>query len=286
MNYIKELNAFRNFLLTNQLSVGAISLWHTLMSLANATGWKKRFNAPSQTLCQLSGLSRQGVLDARNSLVAHGLIRCESGQNGRAPVFEMISLVKEPEDGQTRNTRQATVDTSLDRLPDRPLDRSLDTSQDRLPDRPLDRSLDTSQDRLPDQPLDTLLDQSPDNILTIPKQKQYEKEEDEAHAELIAIYEQNIGSLPPLLCKELLTWEKRLGKEIVIEAIRIAMKHSGRTFRYLETILTEWEQAGIKTVAAVFSYEKQKSEKGTSFQKQQRKTVTIFDALRKEAAGR
>jgi len=45
MNYIKELNAFRNWLLFHDLSSGAILLWQTLMSINNMAGWKTKFNA-------------------------------------------------------------------------------------------------------------------------------------------------------------------------------------------------------------------------------------------------
>ncbi|ASN05787.1 hypothetical protein CFK40_12585 [Virgibacillus necropolis] len=73
MDYIKELNAFKDWLLMNDLPTGAITLWHTLMAVNNATGWKERFNAPSSTVGQLMGLSKQGILDARKILMEEGV---------------------------------------------------------------------------------------------------------------------------------------------------------------------------------------------------------------------
>ena len=109
MNYIKKLNAFREWLLINELPAGAIALWHTLMSINNAARWKHSFNAPNAIVGQLSGLSRQGILDARNKLIENDLIKCENGQKGKAPIYEIISLVDFAE-----QPTSALLDTSLD----------------------------------------------------------------------------------------------------------------------------------------------------------------------------
>lgn len=94
MNYIKELNAFRDWMLLNDLPTGGIALWHTLMSVNNMTGWKERFNAPNSTVEKLTGLSKQGLVDARKRLIENGLIEYEKGSKNKAPIYKMISLVK------------------------------------------------------------------------------------------------------------------------------------------------------------------------------------------------
>lgn len=53
MNYIKELNAFREWLLVHEFPGSAVSLWHTLMSINNAARWKSRFNAPTYEILSL-----------------------------------------------------------------------------------------------------------------------------------------------------------------------------------------------------------------------------------------
>ena len=93
MNYIKELRAFKDWLLLNDLPTSAIALWHTLMSINNMTGWKERFNAPNQVVGKLTGLSKQGVVDARKKLLENGLIEYEKGRRGKAPIYKMVSLV-------------------------------------------------------------------------------------------------------------------------------------------------------------------------------------------------
>ncbi|ASN06315.1 DnaD domain-containing protein [Virgibacillus necropolis] len=93
MNYIKELNAFRQWLLINKLPTNAILLWHTLMMVNNLAGWKRNFNAPNVLVGQFSGLSIQRINEARKQLMEHELIICENGKRGKAPVYEMISFM-------------------------------------------------------------------------------------------------------------------------------------------------------------------------------------------------
>src|SRR5699024_9821859 len=83
------------------------------MGMNNASRWKRQFNAPNAIVGQLGGLSRQGILDARNILIEHGLISCEQGKKGKAPAYEIHSLAE-------------AVDTPADT----PLDASLDQSAD------------------------------------------------------------------------------------------------------------------------------------------------------------
>lgn len=137
VNYIKELNAFREWLLMNDLPAGAISLWYTLMSINNLARWKKRFNAPNAVVRQLTGLSKQGVIDARNILIEHELIQCIQGKRGQAPIYEMNSLVE-------KNAQ--LVDESVDHLLDPTDAKSFSTTvnSSATVDRTLDPSLDSA----------------------------------------------------------------------------------------------------------------------------------------------
>lgn len=247
MNYIKELNAFREFLLLNELPAGAISLWYTLMGMNNAARWKQRFNAPNAIVGQLAGLSRQGVLDARNKLIAHGLISCEQGKKGKAPQYEMHSLVE---------VADISNDTSVDIQPD------------------------------------TSPDQSTDHNLNIHKHKEIQerRKEEMTNAQLLAIYETNIGKLPPLMQDEFFRWLNRVGEPIMAEAIKFAVKHGGQTFSYLEKILQEWEAAHIQTPEDIIAYIAHKQQpKGNTipFQKKtnKKRSQSVFDKLREEAEG-
>jgi len=75
---------------------------------------------------------------------------------------------------------------------------------------------------------------------------------------LMQLYEENISRLTPLTEKELEKWAQEMGEEIVQEALVITIKKGGRTFSYVEAILKEWQNAGLKTIQEVHDYELEK----------------------------
>lgn len=114
MNYIKELNAFKNWLLLNELPTSAIVLWHTLMTINNATNWKREFNAPNSVVRKLSGLSKQGLLNARGHLIDHERIHCQKGKRGQAPIYEMVPFGRDVAPFMSSSTSQRSTRTGND----------------------------------------------------------------------------------------------------------------------------------------------------------------------------
>lgn len=113
MNYIKELNAFRDWLLINDdITTSEVALWHSLMTVNNMTGWKTTFSVPNSTLQSLTGLSKQGLDNARNKLKTKGFIEYQKGQRKKSGKYKIISLVN-------------SVDQTLDRVVDQPIDQTL-----------------------------------------------------------------------------------------------------------------------------------------------------------------
>lgn len=92
MNYIRELNAFRDWVLLNRLSTGQIALWHSLMCINNRTGWSEWFTTPNQTLQLMTGLSRQGLDKARLQLSQQNLIQYRKGKSNNAGQYKIISF--------------------------------------------------------------------------------------------------------------------------------------------------------------------------------------------------
>lgn len=74
MNYIAIINAFWDLATTNPLSTGQVSLYFALLHVCNRSNWTEWFQAPNQVLSVLTGLSRSGILKARNELKQKGLI--------------------------------------------------------------------------------------------------------------------------------------------------------------------------------------------------------------------
>ena len=113
MDYIKEINAFYNWLMYNSLSTGAIALWHALMSINNRAGWTDEFTVANIVLQGITGLSRQGLHKARNLLIQKGLIEYKKGTSNQAGKYKLNSLVYQKRDiaVDTENTDCKKVDT-------------------------------------------------------------------------------------------------------------------------------------------------------------------------------
>lgn len=95
MNYIREINAFYDWLETNELSVSAISLWYALMHINNKTGWKNEFTVALSVLSIKSGLSSRAVTNARKELTEKGRIKWESRNGNQAAQYSINSLMEE-----------------------------------------------------------------------------------------------------------------------------------------------------------------------------------------------
>lgn len=66
--------------------------------------------------------------------------------------------------------------------------------------------------------------------------------------EVISFYENNIGLITPYGIETLGDYEKELGKDIVIFAIKKAVDSNVRTIAYIKGTLNNWQNAGIKTL--------------------------------------
>ena len=74
MSYISMINSFWDSATTNPLSTGQVSLYFALLHVCNRSSWAEWFQAPNQVLSVLTGLSRSGILKARNELKQRGLV--------------------------------------------------------------------------------------------------------------------------------------------------------------------------------------------------------------------
>lgn len=221
LNFHREKNMFMDWIMLNDMSTGEIALWHTLMNMGNRLGQRRVFNAPASTLMRLTGLSKQGMYNARKSLKERGMIRFESGSRSRAAIYEMIPLQEvygiygsgpifsESAPMESRNlTQQLTEELTIHK----------------------------------------------EKV----KEKRRGGSGDEELHSIFITYEENINKLTPLVKRDLYQWIHALGREVVEEAIHITVKKGGRTFSYTEAILNEWESHNLKTLEEIRRYEAEK----------------------------
>ncbi|NQD66488.1 DnaD domain protein [Bacillus haikouensis] len=223
MNYLKELKAFKDWLLLNDLNTSAIALWHTLMAINNMAGWKERFNAPNSTVEKLTGLSKQGLVNARIKLIENELIEYEKGKKGKAPIYKVKSLVNSVDQSLYQSDTQSLYQSGY---------------------------------------------QSDDQQLTIPKHKLNKTklkedvgEEARVSPNPFQFYEQEgFGVLGGYIPQKIVGWCGDLSESLVLEAMKIAVEQGTKKWGYVEAILKNWSQKGIKTVEQCQAEQKQYKE--------------------------
>ncbi|EPS56793.1 TPA: DnaD domain protein [Clostridium botulinum] len=79
----------------------------------------------------------------------------------------------------------------------------------------------------------------------------------------IEVYQNNIYPMPGVIEIEGINqWSNDLGNELVIYAIDTAAKNNARNWRYIERILMDWNNNGIKTLDQAKAYSKDRKNKG------------------------
>lgn len=90
MNYITTINSFWNLATINPLSTGQVALFFALLHLNNNSHWTEWFQAPNQVLSVLTGMSKSGILKARNELKQRGYI--DFRDRGTKPAVYKITI--------------------------------------------------------------------------------------------------------------------------------------------------------------------------------------------------
>ena len=109
MNYLAEILAFYDLVQVKQLSTGQIALWHALMAINNRCTWIEWFTVPNLTLELNTGMSRSGVLKARNALKQYGLIDFKVN-NTKATNYKMITIAKSKQESNQIGKQVSTQD--------------------------------------------------------------------------------------------------------------------------------------------------------------------------------
>jgi len=116
LNYIREINAFYDWLETNSISDSAIALWYALMHINNKTGWVTEFAVALSTLETKTGLKKDAIIRARHRLQQLNRIefKSRSGQQSALysiKAFETCVVLNETKCDTNRNTNRALTAT-------------------------------------------------------------------------------------------------------------------------------------------------------------------------------
>jgi DnaD/phage-associated family protein len=212
MNYIKELNAFRDWVMTNQVSTGQVALWHSLMSINNMTGWKEWFTVPNQTLQLMTGLSRQGLDKARNGLIQQGRFEYKKGKSNQAGRYRLCSFYECQKVGTVVGTVVGAIGAPQ-----------------------------LSQE---EHQSSTLLKHK----LNETKSSSNSNEMPEREKNPFWIFEnEGFGTISDLIAQKINYMIDDYSERWVIEAMKLAIYQNKRSISYVEGILKRWKAEGIDT---------------------------------------
>ena len=123
-NLITEFKAFHEWLELNSLTEGQVALWHALLYVNNKCSWQDWFTVPSKTLELHSGLSRQSVIKARNTLKQKRLIDFQTQKGNKATLYRLFSLAFQI-GTQTDTQTDTQADTQTDTINIQDIDRDI-----------------------------------------------------------------------------------------------------------------------------------------------------------------
>lgn len=240
MNYIQQANAFHSYrLYEERLSAGQIALYLSLMEINNKTNWRDYFQVANSTLEQLTGLSKPGVVKARNKLKQLELI--DFKPNGQqATSYHLRKLYG---DESIRPSTQVSTQDSI-----RPSTQdSTQVSTPLINKTKPNKTKNNNHD-------DDAAERSPKNS--------EEKSDDQLNSSSAINHWQGIyGGLNSVQMEDLQRYRLEFHDELVNEAIdrtarTVTANQRGGAFTYMAKIIKSWQQAGVKTLADVAEADK------------------------------
>lgn len=285
MNYIKEMNAFYDWLEFNEVTPSAVNLWHALMHINNKARWAESFTVAESVLSTKTGLPGRTVRSARAELKKLGRLDFVS-VNGKAPVYTIVSLLG-LEEARTVFRADPIAASAADPTAE---DRAGDSTGDSAG---LERSakraafsaggtadlaaavgagvhgesersakcIAFSADGAAGPIAGVAATLSKQNKKKQNKTEQQRQEAvDDGFAMLATFYEQNIGPLTPHVGEMLSHLEAESGAALTRFALEKAVEaDAGSKVKYAEAVLRSWKSRNMTTVEQVKQMEKRRS---------------------------
>ncbi len=230
MNYIKELNAFYDWLETNSLSTSEIVLWHALMHINNKSGWAEEFAVATSVLCVKTGLADRTIRDARNKLKQKGRIDFKSRKGNQSAIYKMISLVEVMPETIAGNKNR---EDKKDGLSEIDADNHAGNHADKC-----------AGSNAGNHATLYKLNETKQNDINTSSTTEQKNIFDEEFKELAQLYQKCGFDVNGLTPDWLLDLKERFGFDWVKNAILEAEKRGKRTKKYVEGILQNWKASG------------------------------------------
>ena len=206
MNYIKEMNAFYDWLEINELSPSAINLWYALMHINNKAGWAETFTVAESVLCVKTGLTDRTLRKVRNELKQKGRVDFVS-RKGKAPIYKITSFYS------TENISELTQRSEINSVVSSEVSSAVSAE---------------------------LGSEVSSTLIKLNKTKQKEDKEDDNNARVnpFAFFEQEgFGTISGFTAERIGYLIDDYSEESVIAAMKEAVLHGARNLKYVEAVL-------------------------------------------------
>ncbi|QQZ10039.1 hypothetical protein [Heyndrickxia vini] len=255
MNYIREMNAFYDWVRSNPLTSAANTLWHALMHINNRTGWRNTFAAARSEIQAFSGLGRTAYYSARELLLEKGLITYKE-RGTQATMFTIIPFCCSEygirEDTKVGNNKSSSKNLKkfvvghVTLKPGIGSDSISNSSHNRSSQMKPSSSLNKpslSQNKPSDkhdlsQNTSKLAENTAQNV-TIPKHIKTKQIVYQIYVNVITYYEAHFDWLQPNRMEELMKWVDALGERFVLDAMEQAVSQQ-QPWSYAERLLVEF----------------------------------------------
>lgn len=269
MNYLKEINAFYDWLETNSLSTSSIVLWHALMHINNKAGWAEEFAVAISALCVKTGLAPRTISQARNELKQKGRIDWRKRRGNQSALYKIIPFLSA---SNASNYADKYTDNNLSAL-----------YADSYADNHADNYTDSYADN--HAILNKLNKTKLNNVVGVVNA--HAREDD--FSKIVNFYNNNFGMITVHISDCIQDWLKDMEGELIIRAMEIAIKNNKRKWAYVEGILRQWQSLNINTLELLEAYkierDQEKQYQGPKQHKefkQQKSSGNIFFDIAKE----
>ena len=104
MDYIRQINAFENWLEFNDLGAGPQLLWYKLLRVANRSGWQSELSIANTRLQSMTKSTEKTLINHRNQLIQCGLLTYKKRGRTKAGIYILTDLTT----GETPVTNTTT----------------------------------------------------------------------------------------------------------------------------------------------------------------------------------
>lgn len=250
MNYIKQLNAFYDWLLINPLTPKEQALYLAILHLNNKAGWKREFTIANQTLQALCSMSKSELHKIRNKLEQKGLIEYKKGKRGKAGRYKISFLYETNTETNMETNQKTNMETNIET--------NVETNMEDINKLKLNETKQNKEDD------DDVIGNSVSNFDVQSETKvgtNVDTNTDTNGTNPLTFYQKNIGPLLPSIVDLVNEYRKELPDELITEAFRLAVKNNVRSMRYAEKIMLSWLDKGIRTMDDYMRHEAEREHK-------------------------